>query len=721
MHGKICINFVRCCEKGDIPDLHDENNISVRYYSKDDSLKQIVVEFEKQFGYMDEKEEENYDNEPFVHLWIPIKEVINLYVRTGNDVNINIKKEQIEEQVKNNNDRWVEIPDDCLTKSLKELEINNNILIMIEKKNNNDSWPRACYSSINYLNDEYQIGDIIDAKDTENKWYEAVICSVGKKKIWEHNQIAIHYIGWSVKWDKWISVYDKSSIKKRHTYTKGPHRYRPQKQNIQYKGNLDASRIENKRKNNINKNGILGFYNMGNTCYFNSALQCLMHCPSFIKHFEIQDKSNNLKNCIVEAWINLMREMYYKDLSAIYPTEIYNNLCKYKKEYITKDQKDSLACIRHLIQMTQVQDCGGIQYEYKMLDNNPIIEDFESLNDFQEKYNDNNDNNINNHFFSRIYNNDYICAQKHLNNYLMKNQNSKIAGLFRGVNVTMQKCLQCGKLWRTYLTFTSLNAPIKRINNNLIIWNCDTNELLNICISPYSTIQVLKDAIIDHYQSPKMDINIGIVEIQSNLTNIDKNIDNQTKIIDLKFDVIFCQLSTKFNLELIEPIMESMKHYQLKKFGSEIEFQDLIQSIQFDWKKIYEYDEIGCIFCDYNSIVRAQQIVHWPQILIAEIIYDENNMYMNGHHGKTMLIPKDVTSFDCNHTNLYQCVALSTHSGTRQGGHYTSIVRSFVNSEWYEMNDSRGVRNTEKYNYFHSINNYQGVKVILLEKVEKNI
>ena len=78
-------------------------------------------------------------------------------------------------------------------------------------------------------------------QDTENAWYEALIRCVrttqdGKK------QIAIHYIGWAIKWDEWldcdsINLYDiinngdaatqvatKPRIGKRNTMSLGPHR-----------------------------------------------------------------------------------------------------------------------------------------------------------------------------------------------------------------------------------------------------------------------------------------------------------------------------------------------------------------------------------------------------------------------------------------------------------------------------------------------------------------
>ena len=41
---------------------------------------------------------------------------------------------------------------------------------------------------------------------------------------------------------------------------------------------------------------------------------------------------------------------------------------------------------------------------------------------------------------------------------------------------------------------------------------------------------------------------------------------------------------------------------------------------------------------------------------------------------------------------LYDLVAVSNHSGTLSYGHYTAYARSFVDREWYSLDDSRARR-----------------------------
>eukprot|EP01084_Bolivina_argentea_P037452 69287_1 len=64
-----------------------------------------------------------------------------------------------------------------------------------------------------------RIGDFIDVKDEQNKWYESVIRYIGKK----NNQkilLYIHYIGWGSKWDEILDVdLNHNRMAKRNTYS----------------------------------------------------------------------------------------------------------------------------------------------------------------------------------------------------------------------------------------------------------------------------------------------------------------------------------------------------------------------------------------------------------------------------------------------------------------------------------------------------------------------
>ena len=56
-------------------------------------------------------------------------------------------------------------------------------------------------------------GDLIDARDSEGRWFDSVVTEVSTEKI------KVHYRGWSSKWDAWVSRYDLKSIQPLFTKT----------------------------------------------------------------------------------------------------------------------------------------------------------------------------------------------------------------------------------------------------------------------------------------------------------------------------------------------------------------------------------------------------------------------------------------------------------------------------------------------------------------------
>ena len=55
--------------------------------------------------------------------------------------------------------------------------------------------------------DHIQVGDIIDAKDSEGRWFDSRIVEVDKDRAPE---VKVHYNGWSERWDTWVDRKDES-------------------------------------------------------------------------------------------------------------------------------------------------------------------------------------------------------------------------------------------------------------------------------------------------------------------------------------------------------------------------------------------------------------------------------------------------------------------------------------------------------------------------------
>ena len=88
--------------------------------------------------------------------------------------------------------------------------------------------------------------------------------------------------------------------------------------------------------NNIGNNKI-GFYNIGNSCYMNSFLQILLHCPNFINEINNLDKQyTNMGKCLLKSIIELSK--YPKETKYL---NLIKDFMKNISDYETSNQNDS--------------------------------------------------------------------------------------------------------------------------------------------------------------------------------------------------------------------------------------------------------------------------------------------------------------------------------------------------------------------------------------------
>lgn len=396
---------------------------------------------------------------------------------------------------------------------------------------------------------------------------------------------------------------------------------------------------------------MVGLNNLGNTCYLNSVLQCLISTEPLVVYFfgdmfveecrntfidKIKKKNNidesnillntNEINKILKSYISIhlyevMKYAYNNDNEKkISPSHIYKLIKEKHSSFDNNEQNDSHEILNFILH--DIDD--EIKSKTNFLDDIYLSESFkkfiETKNDFDNiiKYFNENElckvknnnsckkiNNLNdakNIYYQYIKKNNYFVIVYNSHVYLKKyfyNNYSPIHKIFMGLYCSSVKCLTCDKTKITYEPFISLSLSIDNTSNETSLESCFDNFLKK------------------EYMSDNNKYNCDNC---STYTNACK------KMYILK----------KPNILVIH----------LKRF-------------------------------DHNSdkIIKNKQIITFP-------IYDltvKNNLI------------EEYDDIDINDENIvekYNLYAIVCHLGSMEGGHYISFCKNIQNNNWYMYDDS---------------------------------
>lgn len=212
----------------------------------------------------------------------------------------------------------------------------------------------------------------------------------------------------------------------------------PKKLSSNYAAIPNKTRQENPVTTSQFVGGLIGLKNLGNTCFINSALQCLLHMPPLVDYFlhKLHFHDLNIKNplgskgMVTLAFARLVKRYWKKsDIDQITPKELYDVISEYAPRFGQGTQED---CHEFLVSFLDV-----LHEDLNRVKQKAPFEDAECLDDGKLEE----------------------CAKESWKNYLTRNQ-SVIVDLLQGQSKSTLKCLKCGAQSHKFEPFMYLSLPI---------------------------------------------------------------------------------------------------------------------------------------------------------------------------------------------------------------------------------------------------------------------
>lgn len=205
--------------------------------------------------------------------------------------------------------------------------------------------------------------------------------------------------------------------------------------------------------------GLIGLLNLGNTCFMNSAIQCLVHTPEFARYFrEDYHQEINFQNPLgmvgelALAFGELLRKLWAPGRTPIAPRPFKAKLARFAPQFSGHNQHDSQELLAFLL--------DGLHEDLNRVKHKPYIKSRDADGRPDEE-----------------------VADEYWANHIARND-SIIVDVCQGQYKSTLVCPVCNKVSVTFDPFMYLSLPLQSTTNRTMtvtVFSCDSITLPSPC------------------------------------------------------------------------------------------------------------------------------------------------------------------------------------------------------------------------------------------------